>query len=391
LDEIIDHATDNSAILIDYGYTTSAIGNRVPKQTTKGWKLLCQWRDGSSTWVPLVNLKESNPVELAEYAVANRLQEEPVFKWWVSLVLRKRKRIIGKIKSRYWSTLHKFGLQLPKSAAEAFRIDDETGTTFWMDAIWKEMEKVKVAFEFCESWTPQQVRDGTARGDFVSYQEIDCHMIFDIKMDLTRKARFVAGVHMTETPTSITYSSVVSRDSVRIAFLIAALNDLDIMACDISNTYLNAPCKEKIWFVAGPEFGSRQGQVKKRSLMHYMGSNPVAHHGGICYRRQLLKNSNFNRQLPIPMYIVIAIVSRMVKSIGNCCLFMSMTSLLYCMSHRNTWRSSEHSRQIDRLRILGSVITFLCTECCKEYQRDAMIGRWIKGTSKDSIHVRLPT
>jgi hypothetical protein len=55
----------------------------------------------------------------------------------------------------------------------------------------------------------------------------------------------------------------VSRDSVRIAFLSAALNNLDIMACDVSNAYLNAPCREKIWFVAGPEFGSRQGQVIK--------------------------------------------------------------------------------------------------------------------------------
>jgi hypothetical protein len=51
---------------------------------------------------------------------------------------------------------------------------------------------------------------------------------------------------MTETPTSITYSSVVSRDSMRIAFLIAALNDLDIMACEDSNAYLNAPYREKI-------------------------------------------------------------------------------------------------------------------------------------------------
>jgi hypothetical protein len=35
------------------------------------------------------------------------------------------------------------------------------------------------------------------------------------------------------------------------------------MSCDIGNAYLNAPCREKIWFVAGPEFGSRQGQVIK--------------------------------------------------------------------------------------------------------------------------------
>jgi hypothetical protein len=88
-------------------------------------------------------------------------------------------------------------------------------------------------------------------------------MVFDVKMDLTRKARMVAGGHTTETPASLTYSSVVSRDSVRIAFLYAALNDLDVMSCDVSNAYLNAPCREKIWFVAGPEFGSRQGQVIK--------------------------------------------------------------------------------------------------------------------------------
>jgi hypothetical protein len=35
------------------------------------------------------------------------------------------------------------------------------------------------------------------------------------------------------------------------------------MSCDVSNAYLNAPCREKIWFVAGPEFGSRKGQPVK--------------------------------------------------------------------------------------------------------------------------------
>jgi len=57
------------------------------------------------------------------------------------------------------------------------------------------------------------------------HQFIKLHMIFDIKMDFTRKARLVAGGHMTETPTASTYSSVVTHDSVRIIFLISALND----------------------------------------------------------------------------------------------------------------------------------------------------------------------
>ena len=83
-------------------------------------------------------------------------------------------------------------------------------------------------------------------------------MIFDIKMgeNFRRKARIVAGGHTTETPAALTYASVVSRDSVKIALTVAALNDLKILACDIQNAYLTAQCREKIWTIAGPEFRS---------------------------------------------------------------------------------------------------------------------------------------
>jgi hypothetical protein len=76
-------------------------------------------------------------------------------------------------------------------------------------------------------------------------------MVFDIKMDFTRKARLVAGGHVTDPPVSIMYSTVVSRESVRIAFLIAALNDLNILAADIGNAYLNAPTDEKVYTITG--------------------------------------------------------------------------------------------------------------------------------------------
>ena len=89
-------------------------------------------------------------------------------------------------------------------------------------------------------------------------------MPYDIRCqngeNFRRKARFVAGGHTTETPMSLTYSSVVSRDSVRIILLAAALNGLQVMACDIQNAYLTANCREKIWTYAGPEFGSERGQ-----------------------------------------------------------------------------------------------------------------------------------
>lgn len=97
-----------------------------------------------------------------------------------------------------------------------------------------------VALKYDKSITLQQICDGLAKGKYV---KIKCHMIFDVKMDLMRKARFVGGGHLTEPPASITHLSVVSRKSVQIAFLLAALNNLDIMACDIDYyAYLNAPC-----------------------------------------------------------------------------------------------------------------------------------------------------
>ena len=88
------------------------------------------------------------------------------------------------------------------------------------------------------------------------------HVIFDVKLgeNFRRKARLVADGHKTDPPSSVTYSSVVSRDSVRICLLIAALNDLDVQSADVENAYLTAPCREKVWTMAGPEFGSDNGK-----------------------------------------------------------------------------------------------------------------------------------
>ena len=192
--------------------------------------------------------------------MANRIIDEPAFNWWAKSVLRKRNRIISKLKSKYWETTHKFGIEVPRSVEQALAIDEQTGTDHWRKALNKEMSRVKVSWKAHDGHTQEQVRKGEAK-DLIGYQEIKCHLIFDIKMDFTRKARFVAGGHMTETPGSITYSSVVSRDSIRLAFLIAGLNDLDIIAGDVTNAYLFAPCREKIWF-EGKMFDIKSSESK---------------------------------------------------------------------------------------------------------------------------------
>ena len=107
-------------------------------------------------------------------------------------------------------------------------IDRKTGTDFWRLSIEKEMKNVMPAFEFCDDDKMP-----------IGYKEIECHMIFDVKMDSTRKSRLVAGENRTKLPKDSTYASVVSRDSVHIAFTVAALNGLDVLCADVQNTYLN--------------------------------------------------------------------------------------------------------------------------------------------------------
>ena len=89
----------------------------------------------------------------------------------------------------------------------------------------------------------------------IGHQHIRCHMIFDFKREnFSCNARLVAGGRTTAAPATITYASVVSRESVRIALLLEALNDVEVKMADIKNAYITVTCSEKIWTVLGPEF-----------------------------------------------------------------------------------------------------------------------------------------
>lgn len=261
LDDIIDHRRSENAVDKEDAFVTMSNGVKRRRQTTQGWQMLCQWRDGSTNWVALKDMKQSYPLKVAEYAHANRIGDEPAFAWWLSDVIKKHERILAKLKSKYWQRTHKFGLRIPKSVEQALTVDKENGNTLWWDAICKEMTNVRPAFEKWEK-KESELPPG--------YQKIKCHFIFDIKMgeNFRRKARLVANGNETETPLALTYSSVVSRDSVRIALLIASLNDLQLLSCDIQNAYLTADCRERIYITAGPEFGSEAGttMIIKKAL-----------------------------------------------------------------------------------------------------------------------------
>ena len=59
------------------------------RRSTKGWDLCVLWKDRTTTWESLSALKESNPVETVEFAMANGIENELAFKWWVLYTLKK--------------------------------------------------------------------------------------------------------------------------------------------------------------------------------------------------------------------------------------------------------------------------------------------------------------
>ena len=112
-------------------------------------------------------------MQTAEYAVAAKIAMEPAFAWWVPYTLKKWNRIISKVKSKYWLRTHKFGIQIPKSVEEAKRLDQENGDSRWWEAICNKMRNIRPAFEVWEK-DVEHIPPG--------YQQIKCHMIFDVKM-----------------------------------------------------------------------------------------------------------------------------------------------------------------------------------------------------------------
>ena len=88
---------------------------------------MAQFKDDSKEWIRLKDFKESNPNEVADYAVAHQLTEEPAFKWWVPHILKKSKQILSAIKKQYFRTHSKFGVELRRASKGHFRLTETQG------------------------------------------------------------------------------------------------------------------------------------------------------------------------------------------------------------------------------------------------------------------------
>ena len=257
MDSIIDHRTDPSqAIPIEDKYITTKSGQKWLWKTTEGWKLLIKWKDKSKVSINLAVMKEAHPVETAEYSRARGISNEPAFAWWVPYTLRKREVILAAVKNRIRKTTHNYGIEIPRDVEHVHEIDSRNGNTMWRDALKKEMYNVGVAFEILDegAHAPHGWKQATRL------------LVWDVKMDFTRKSRWVLNGHKTPDPIGSTYAGVVSRESVHIALTYAALNDLNVFAADIQNAYLQALSSQKDYIICGPEFGVEN--IGQTTLIH---------------------------------------------------------------------------------------------------------------------------
>ena len=242
LKEIIGHRRDGDAVRKEE--MSSREGSK-SRKSTKGWYFNCRWRDGSSEWISLADLKESYPVDVAVYVRANGIADEPAFQWWVPHTLRKADAIISAVKASMKKKNMKYGVRVPRNYEEAIRLDTINGNDLWRKAYEKEMANVGIAFQI--------LAEGKRAP--VGWRKSSVHLVFDVKMTGERKARLVKDGHRTPDPETSSYAGVVSRESVRIALTYASLMNIPVCAADIRNAYLSAKSSEEDFVICGKEFG----------------------------------------------------------------------------------------------------------------------------------------
>ena len=216
-----------------------------------------EWTTGEITWVPLSTMYRSDPVTVAIYASEKGLLDTT---GWKLPGLKKRaktqKRLIrlanqANLHSFRTKPVYMYGFLVPRNHEQAMEIDARNGNTRWRDAELQELGQIDEYETF--------INKGRGFNPGPDWKKIRVHLVYCVKHCGRHKARLVAGGHLTDTPIDSVYSSVVSLRGIRLLTFIAELNGCEVWATDIGNAYLESFTKEKVYIVAGPEFGERAG------------------------------------------------------------------------------------------------------------------------------------
>ena len=230
-----------------------------PDYDRSRYSVLVRWTGGETTWVGLKTIYDSDPVTLAIYARKHNLLDTPGWKYpLLKKYAKTEKRMIrranqAKLHSFRTKPVYMYGYQVPRNHEQAMELDRQNGNTKWRDSEKEELVCIDNYHAFIDKGKDYDPGSG--------YKKITVHMVYCVKHDGRHRARLVAGGHLTETPIDSVYSSVVSLRGIRMLTFFAELNQCNVWATDISSAYLESKTKEKVYVIAGPEFGEREGHV----------------------------------------------------------------------------------------------------------------------------------
>ena len=209
------------------------------------------WRYHDPSWIDAYALQLQCPFLIISYTNRRGLFKHPDFSWVNQLTDFDETQF-----ARIFATTqkegpkYKFGQLVPRSVAHALFIDKLNRNHEWRDAILTELKQINAYKTF------RLLETGEILSDFKC---IPYHFVFDIKFDLRKKARLVAGGHRTDPPKEDLYSGVVDLMTIRLCFVIAHMNGLLCCAGDIGNAFLYGKTREKVYIIAGQEFGELTG------------------------------------------------------------------------------------------------------------------------------------
>ena len=162
----------------------------------------------------------------------------------------------AKRKSFKDTPIYMFGVKVPRNHEQAIQFDEENGNILWQEAEKKEIDQMFEYNVFEDRGHRRNTREPPG------YKKIRLvHIVYACKHDWRRKARIVAGGHLTDAPLESVYSGVVSLRGIRLIVFLSVLNDFEVYQTDIGNAFLEAKTTEKVFVIAGGEFGELKDHI----------------------------------------------------------------------------------------------------------------------------------
>ena len=210
-----------------------------------------QYSDGDKSYMTMDALRNHDPLVALRYASKHNLVGKEHWEW-VQHYLDDNPFTVTILNVFNTTTengrKYKFGVEVPRNPKHALALDKAAGNTGWQDSMGLEIGQLNDFQVF------KVVPDGEPLPP--GYKRIPYQIVFDVKFDGRLKSRLVAGGHRTpDVPREEVFSGVVSMEAVRLGFILAHLNGLQVCAGDIGNAFLNRRTREKVYIIAGPEFG----------------------------------------------------------------------------------------------------------------------------------------